>query len=73
LKIKFYTMRVYNNYKEVNEDLKLLDLQRKIACEELVGVKNDFAEITKPLAWFQSFAKFASKYGLLLLVKKIFK
>ena len=66
-------MKKYSNLKQINNDLKLLDLERKIAYEELVGVKNDFEELTKPLSWVSSFVKFGSKYGLLLLVKKMFK
>lgn len=66
-------MRIYNSYAEVEKDLKLLDLQRKIAYQELISVKNDFEEMTKPVAWLQSVFKISSKYGVLLLLKRLFK
>lgn len=66
-------MRVYNSYSEVEKDLKMLDLKRKIAYQELVSVKNDFEEMTKPITWLQSILRLSSKYGVLLLFKRLFK
>lgn len=66
-------MRVYNSYSEVEKDLKMLDLKRQIAYQELVSVKNDFEEMTKPITWLQSILRLSSKYGVLLLFKRLFK
>jgi hypothetical protein len=66
-------MRIYQSYDEIEKELKLLDLQKKVAYEELVGVKRDLEEYTKPITWVSSLFKLGSKYGLLLLVKKMFK
>ncbi|QNM85589.1 hypothetical protein H9W90_00250 [Polaribacter pectinis] len=66
-------MKNYQNFEEIDRDLKKLSLERKIALEELKIVKSDFEESLRPLSMLQSVFKFASKYGVLLLVKKIFK
>ncbi|QTD38944.1 hypothetical protein JL193_06735 [Polaribacter batillariae] len=66
-------MRKYTNFVEIEKDLKILSLERKIALEELKIVKSDFEDQLKPLSLIGNFFKFASKYGLLVLIKKIFK
>lgn len=66
-------MRIYQSYDEIAKELKRLDLERQIAYQELVSVKHDFEELTKPITWVSSLLKMGSKYGILLLVKKIFK
>lgn len=60
----------YNNFDEIDTDLKRLDLQRKIAWEELKLVKHDFKDQFKPLSWVQSTLKFAGKYGIFMILKR---
>ncbi|TMM32326.1 hypothetical protein FDT66_02340 [Polaribacter aestuariivivens] len=66
-------MKKYTNFSDIERDLKMLSLERQIALEELKIVKSDFVNQLKPLTMVGNFLKFASKYGLLILVKKIFK
>ncbi|MGY0408281.1 MAG: hypothetical protein ACWIPJ_08020 [Polaribacter sp.] len=66
-------MKNYRNFDEIEQDLKLVSLERNIALEELKIIKSDFEHQLKPLNLASGFVKFISKYGLLVLVKKIFK
>jgi hypothetical protein len=66
-------MKNYNNFKEIEKDLKILSLEKQIALEELKNVKQDFQESLKPLNILSGVFKFVSKYGVLVLLKKIFK
>ncbi len=66
-------MKNYHNFKEIEKDLKILSLEKQIALEELKNVKNEFAESMKPLNLLTNFLKFASKYGVLFFLKKLFK
>lgn len=66
-------MKAYESLKEIELDLRKLNLERQIAVEELKIVKHDFEDSFKPLNLFGSVVRFASKYGLLLLIKKMFK
>ncbi|QTE23901.1 hypothetical protein [Polaribacter cellanae] len=66
-------MRKYTNFVDMEKDLKVLSLERQIALEELKIVKSDFENQLKPLSLIGNFLKFVSKYGLLVLIKKIFK
>lgn len=66
-------MKTYQSFEEIERDLKQLSLERKIAVEELKIVKNDFEESIKPISILTSIFKFFSKYGVLMLIKKIFK
>jgi hypothetical protein len=63
----------YRNFEEIEADLKRLNLERKIAWEELKLVKNDLKEDLQPYNWIQSVIKTAGKYGAFILVKKLFK
>ncbi|WP_191859089.1 hypothetical protein [Hanstruepera ponticola] len=63
----------YRNFQEVEADLKRLNLERKIAWEELKLVKNDFKEDLQPYNWIQSMIRIAGKYGAFILLKKLFK
>lgn len=63
----------YRNFQEIEADLKRLNLERKIAWEELKLVKNDFKQDLQPYNWIQSAIKMAGKYGAFMLVKKLFK
>tara|TARA_R110002049_G_scaffold13089_2_gene57413 strand:+ start:8959 stop:9159 length:201 start_codon:yes stop_codon:yes gene_type:complete len=66
-------MKIYQSFDEIDRDLKQLSLEKEIALEELKIVKGDFEESLKPLTIVSSAAKFLSKYGALMFIKKIFK
>ena len=66
-------MKPYQNFEQIEYDLKVLNLERKIALEELKSVKQDFEETLKPMNILGGALKFLGKYGALLLVKKFFK
>ena len=63
----------YSNFEEIEADLKRLNLERKITLEELKLIKNDFKEDFRPLNWIQGGIKFAAKYGVFILLKKLLK
>jgi len=63
----------YTNFEDLEHDLKRLKLERNIAIEELKMVKSDYAEALTPLNWIQTGISFAGKYGLFVLLKRIFK
>ncbi|WP_204346497.1 hypothetical protein [Psychroserpens algicola] len=66
-------MKNYTTFEEIEYDLKRLSLERQIALEELKGVKGELKDDLKPVHWMQTVFKYASKYGSLLLLKKIIK
>lgn len=66
-------MKAYKSLKEIELDLKKLSLERQIAIEEIKLAKNEFENSFKPINLFGGFLRMASKYGLLILIKKIFK
>jgi len=65
--------KVYNNFDDIELDLKRLDLERQIAKEELLGVKGDLKESLQPAQWMQTGIKVAGKIGSMVLMKKLFK
>jgi len=64
--------RTYNSFQQIENDLKRLKLERDIAWEELKLVKNEYKEDLRPLNWVSSVIKLTSKYGLVVLFKKMF-
>ncbi len=66
-------MKIYNSFSEIEKDLKKLQLEKEIAIEELKIVKHDFEAYTKPIVWVNKALKYLSKYGVLLMIKKMFK
>lgn len=66
-------MKSYKSFDEIDYELNRLKLERQIAWEELKGVKNDFQEDMKPPHWVSTGLKFAGKYGVLVLLKKLIK
>lgn len=66
-------MKIYNNIENLEKDLKILDLERQIAWEEIKAVKEEYKEDFKPYNWIQSGLKVASKFGAMMMLKKIFK
>ncbi len=67
------TVKTYKNAASVERDLKILDLERKIAFEEIKLLKEDYKEDLKPINWLNSGLKYASKFLSIMLLKKIFK
>lgn len=65
--------KLYRSFDEIDRELKKLSLERQIAIEELKGVKSDFEQTLKPINMLTSAFQFVSKYGILLLIKKIFR
>ncbi|MBQ0786441.1 MAG: hypothetical protein KBT69_03010 [Oceanihabitans sp.] len=66
-------MKTYNSFKDIDNELKKLDLERQIAWEELKLVKEEFKEDLQPLNWVSSALKIAGKMGGFMLLKKIIK
>lgn len=66
-------MKIYTDIQNVERDLKILDLERKIAWEEIKAVKEEYREDFKPLNWVQSGLKMAGKLGAMMLIKRAVK
>ncbi|WP_452231866.1 DUF6327 family protein [Lacinutrix sp. MEBiC02595] len=66
-------MKTYNSFKDIDNDLKKLHLERQIAWEELKLVKEEFKEDLNPLNWVRTALKIAGKMGGFMLLKKIIK
>jgi hypothetical protein len=66
-------MKIYTDIQNVERDLKILDLERKIAWEEIKAVKEEYKENFKPLNWVQSGLKMAGKLGAMMLLKRAVK
>ena len=62
----------YTSFEEIEEDLVRLKLERDIAWEELKLIKNEYKDDFKPLNWVSSVLKFASKYGVMVILKRLF-
>ena len=66
-------MKTYTSFIDIEKDLRKLELERDIAKEELKIVKHDFEDFLKPVNWVTTIIKAMSKYGVLFLIKRIFK
>lgn len=64
--------QAYTNFEQIETDLKRLDLERLVAWEELKLLKTEFKEDLRPLNWVEPIIKGASKYGLFMLLRKLF-
>ncbi len=64
---------MYRNFDEIEYDLQRLDLERKIALEELKGLKQEVKEDLSPYNWLSTSLSIVKKYGILYLIKKILK
>ncbi|MDC6389025.1 hypothetical protein PP182_10060 [Maribacter sp. PR1] len=64
---------MYNNFEEIEYDLQRLDLERKIALEELKGLKQEVKEDLSPYNWLSTTISIVKKYGILYLIKKILR
>ena len=66
-------MKTYTSFVEIENDLRKLALERDIAKEELKIVKHNFEDFLKPVHWINSVFRTISKYGILFLIKRVFK
>lgn len=64
---------MYNNLDEIEFDLKRLDLERKIALEEIKGLKQDIKDDLSPYNWLSMVLSVVKKYGVLYMVRKFLK
>jgi len=67
------TEKTYKNAASVERDLKILDLERKIAFEEIKLLKEDYKENLKPINWMHSGLKYVGKFAGMIVIKKIMK
>jgi hypothetical protein len=66
-------MKQYQSFEDIETDLKRLNLERKIALEEMKLLKSEFQESLTPINWMQTGLKLAGKYGFYMLLKKFLK
>jgi hypothetical protein len=66
-------MKQYQSFEDIETDLKRLNLERKIALEEMKLLKSEFQEDLKPANWLSTILNLAGKYGLYMLLKKFIK
>lgn len=66
-------MKTYNNLQEVERELKILNLERQIAWEEIKYVKEEYKNDFKPFNWIQSGLALAGKLGAMVLLKRMIK
>lgn len=63
-------MKTYKNFESIESDLKILNLERKIALEELKHIKHDYENCLKLPNWLQSGMVILGKISTLLVLKK---
>lgn len=66
-------MKTYKSFDEIDYELNKLSLEKQIAWEEIKGLKHKFAEEMKPLNWISTGIKYAGKYGVLVLLKRLIR
>lgn len=66
-------MKVYHNFESIERDLKILNLERKIALEEIKQLKHDYENALKLPNWLQSGMDIIGKISTFLLLKKAIK
>ncbi|OBX21129.1 MULTISPECIES: hypothetical protein [Bizionia] len=62
----------YTNFHDIETELKQLNLERKIAWEELKLLKTEIKDDFRPYNWIEPIVKGASKYGVFVLFRKLF-
>ncbi|MFC5195585.1 hypothetical protein ACFPH8_09620 [Bizionia hallyeonensis] len=62
----------YTNFQDIEIELKQLNLERKIAWEELKLLKTEIKDDFRPYNWIEPLIKGASKYGVFVLFRKLF-
>jgi len=66
-------MKKYNTFDDIDNDLRRLDLERKIAWEELKLVQGKVEEDLQPINLMVTVFKVIGKVGLFKLLKKIIR
>jgi len=66
-------MNKYNTFEDIEFDLKRLSLERKIAVEELKGIKGEIKDDLAAPMWLRTAFKYGSKFGSIMLLKKILR
>ncbi|HXJ99806.1 MAG TPA: hypothetical protein VNJ50_13215 [Gelidibacter sp.] len=66
-------MKTYKSFDEIDYELNRLKLERRIAWEEMKGLKNDFQQDMRPINWVNSGLKAVGKYGALVLLKRLIR
>ncbi|AUC77268.1 MULTISPECIES: hypothetical protein [unclassified Olleya] len=66
-------MAQFKTEADIERALKKLSLEKQIAWEELKGIKGDFKEAIQPPQWLQTGYRMFSKFGMMMLLKKIIK
>ncbi|WP_223034105.1 DUF6327 family protein [Hanstruepera marina] len=66
-------MKQYESFKDIEKDLKRLDLERNIALEEMKLVKSEFQDSLKPINWVSTIFSVLGKYGFYALIKRFLK
>ena len=66
-------MKSYQSFKEIEQDLKTLNLKRQIALEELKMSKHDLQDSVSPHKWLSTALNAAKKYGIIYLIRKVLK
>jgi hypothetical protein len=66
-------MREYNTFEDIEKDLEIFSLKRKIALEELKFVQGKVEEDLKPIRLMMGLLKLVGKFGLFKLLKKIIR
>ncbi|QWX83873.1 hypothetical protein H0I23_15695 [Cellulophaga sp. HaHaR_3_176] len=63
----------FTSFEEIELELMQYNLERKIALEEIKGIKHQIQEDLQPANWLQSGFKIARKLSTVMLLKKLFK
>ncbi len=66
-------MKEYQSFEEIEQDLKRLSIERKIALEQMKLSKNKFTNNLKQKNWLSLVIDVAGKYGFYVLLKRFFK
>ena len=66
-------MRTYNSFDEIDFELKRLNLERKIAWEEIKQAGNKVQDNLTPNNWIMPIYNGFKKFGIYFLLKKLFK
>ncbi|QCE42118.1 hypothetical protein [Psychroserpens sp. NJDZ02] len=66
-------MTQFKTEADIERELRKLSLEKQIAWEELKGIKGDFKEAIQPPQWLQTGYRMFSKFGMMMLLKKIIK
>jgi hypothetical protein len=66
-------MKEYNTFDDIDRDLKRLNLERKIAIEELKLVRAKVEEDLKPINLMLTALKVAGQIGLFKMLKRMMR